>query len=46
MAEIYEFKDKNGNTFKDDYDEYGRPIPSERQLSEQEEKKRAKKASA
>lgn len=28
---------KKYDTFKDDYDEYGRPIPSERLISEQEE---------
>ncbi len=34
------------DTFKDDYDEYGRPLPSERQPSEQQDMKEAKKATA
>ena len=34
------------DTFKEDYDEYGRPLPSERQTSEQADMKAAKKAAA
>ena len=34
------------DTFKEDYDEYGRPLPSERQTSEQADMKAAKKATA
>ena len=37
---------KKYDTFKEDYDEYGVPIPSERQKSEQQEMKEAKKAAA
>ncbi|MBQ3964989.1 MAG: BCCT family transporter [Firmicutes bacterium] len=37
---------KKYDTFQEDYDEYGRPLPSERLLSEQEEMKQAKKAGA
>ncbi len=35
---------KKYDTYQEDYDEYGRPLPSERQPSEQEEMKQAKKA--
>lgn len=34
---------KKYDTFKEDYDQYGRPIPSERLISEQEEEAMAKK---
>ena len=37
---------KKYDTFQEDYDEYGRPLPSERLLAEQEEMKQAKKAGA
>ena len=37
---------KKYDTFQEDYDEYGRPLPSERLLSEQEEMKQSKKAGA
>ena len=37
---------KKYDTFKEDYDEFGVPIPSERQKSEQQEMKEAKKAAA
>ena len=37
---------KKYDTFQEDYDEYGRPLPSERLMSEQEEMKQAKKAGA
>ena len=37
---------KKYDTFKEDYDEYGRPLPSERQTSEQADMKAAKKAAA
>ena len=34
---------KKYDTFKEDYDEFGKPIPSERQMSEQQELKESKK---
>jgi choline-glycine betaine transporter len=37
---------KKYDTFQEDYDEYGRPLPSERQTSEQADMKAAKKAAA
>ena len=37
---------KKYDTFKDDYDEFGKPLPSVRQISEQQEMKEAKKAEA
>ena len=35
---------KKYDTFQEDYDEYGRPLPSERLASEQDDMKKAKKA--
>ena len=40
MAEIYEFKDKNGNTFKDDYEEAEQEGAAKEALSESDDYKK------